>query len=167
MPIGVDRVTVNYIRNMLMTMDDKSLKEWIRELATTQERFDTQNSDFLAWVKTNQAQPEAPETADASNDSNFIGFLGQMFASPRGKAPTSVPPKQTPDKPDTSKQLFHVDDGGGKDPLAAQQQHGGSPFEQDQIEAEKVKTAEKKRQKSEHAINADERRIALLTKKLI
>jgi len=53
MPIGVDRASVNYIRNVMMTMDDKSLKEWIRELATTQERFDTQNSDFLAWVKTN------------------------------------------------------------------------------------------------------------------
>ena len=90
-----------------------------------------------------------------------------MFASPAGKAPTSVPPKQTPDKPDARKQLFHVDDGGGKDPLAAQQQHGGSPFEQHQIEAEKVKTAEKKRQRREHAIKADERRIALLTKRLI
>ena len=118
MPIGVDRATVNYIRNMMMTMDDKSLKEWIRELATTQERFDTQNSDFLAWVKTNQAQPKAPETADGSTDSNLLGFLGQMFASPGhgGKAPSSAPPNQTPDKSDTSKQLFHVDDGGGKAP---------------------------------------------------
>ena len=167
MPIGVDRATVNYIRNMLMTMDDKSLKEWIRELATTQERFDTQNSDFLAWVKTNQAQSEAPETADASTDNNLLGFLGQMFASPSGKAPASALPKQTPDKTDTSKQLFHVDDGGGKDPLAAQQQHGGSPFEQDQIEAERVKTAEKKREKREASKKADERRISLLTKRLI
>ena len=66
MPLGVDSATVNYIRNVMMTMDDKSLKEWIRQLATTQERLDNQNSDFFAWVKTNQAQPEAPETADAS-----------------------------------------------------------------------------------------------------
>ena len=167
MPIGVDRATVNYIRNVMMTTDDKSLKEWIRELATTQERFDTQNSDFLAWVKTNQAQSEAPETADASTDNNLLGFLGQMFASPSGKAPASALPKQTPDKTDTSKQLFHVDDGGGKDPLAAQQQHGGSPFEQDQIEAERVKTAEKKREKREASKKADERRISLLTKRLI
>ena len=171
MPIGVDRATVNYIRNMMMTMDDKSLKEWIRELATTQERFDTQNSDFLAWVKTNQAQPEAPETADASadpnTDPNLWEQLGKLFNTPSGKAPASALPKQTPDKTDTSKQLFHVDDGGGKDPLAAQQQHGGSPFEQDQIEAERVKTAEKKRQKRESSKKADERRISLLTKKLI
>ena len=52
-------------------------------------------------------------------------------------------------------------------PLAAQQQHGGSPFERDQIEAEKVKTAEKKRQKRESSKKADEERVKLLTKRLI
>ena len=51
MPIGVDRATVNYIRNMMMTMDDKSLKEWIRQLATNQERLDNQNSDFFCMGK--------------------------------------------------------------------------------------------------------------------
>ena len=33
MPIGVDRETVNYIRNILLTNDDKSSKQWIKDLA--------------------------------------------------------------------------------------------------------------------------------------
>ena len=57
---------------------------------------------IFAWVKTNQPQPEAPETADASTDNNLLGFIGQMFTSPGGKAPASALSHQTPDKADTS-----------------------------------------------------------------
>ena len=47
MPIGVDQKTINYIRNIVLTHDEKSLKEWLERLADGQERIQEQNNQFF------------------------------------------------------------------------------------------------------------------------
>ena len=32
-PVGVDKATVNYIKNVVLKLDDKSLLEWIKGIA--------------------------------------------------------------------------------------------------------------------------------------
>ena len=59
----------------------------------------------------------------------------------------TTPPKPTGSQ--AKKKLFQVDDGGGKDSIEAQIQHGGQLTE-DEIQAERVKTVKKRNRKEKH-----------------
>ena len=153
MPIGVDRATVNYIRNSMMTMDDKSLKQLITDFAKGHDYLMDQNSDFLEWARTKKGYTGPVVGHEEQKDTQTADLLGAQ--SPIAAAVQvdlqrwhTTPP---PPKSNARKKLFHVDDGGGKDPLEAQKQHGGVPLTEAEIAEQKVKTAEKKREKREHA----------------
>ena len=165
MPIGVDQKTINYIRNIIMTHDDKSLKEWIQRLADGQERIQEQNNQFFEWAKANKGD-DKDEDFELSQPWEALGFGNSPAPTKKAEAPNQTPQKASQKDPDTElkKQLTFVDDGGGKDPVEAAKDYGKmGAYSADK----KPLTADQKRQKRAAAEQADIKRVEMITKKQI
>ena len=92
MPIGVDQKTINYIRNIIMTHDDRSLKEWIQKLADGQERIQEQNNQFFEWARANKGYDKG-EDYEPSQPWEFLGLGNSPAETKKAEAPYQTPKK--------------------------------------------------------------------------
>ena len=125
MPIGGDQKTINYIRNIVLTHDDKSLKEWLERLADGQERIQEQNNHFFECAKANKGYDKGKDF-EPSQPWEALGLGNSPAETKKAEAPDQTPQKASQKGTDTElqKKLTFVDDAGGKDPVEAAKDYG-------------------------------------------
>ena len=88
--MGVDKATVNYIKNVVLKLDDKSLRDWINGLANEQVNLNEQNGHFIEWTAnadkgTGQQQKQGGLFGVGSSPSKSSGSAPIPFVSPQKK----------------------------------------------------------------------------------
>ena len=92
-PVGVDKATVNYIKNVVMKLDDKDLREWIKGLANEQVNLNEQNGKFFEWAANadkGTGQQKQGGGLFGSSPSKSSGGAPIPFVSPQKKGAQEI-----------------------------------------------------------------------------